>query len=146
MINWTNDACEHATIEDIIAATGCSLSTAKRWKKNHKTMPESARRCVRYRVRLELAEIWGKDWQHFKFIRGELVAPGWRRGFNPFDIQAMFFKVQLVRVLQSEARQLKRDLEREKARCEVLERDNDFYRRQVSLESRFGLMLQRVFA
>lgn len=105
MIDWKNDACDLAS-EDIIAATGCSPSAAKRWKADYTTMQEAARHCVRYRIRFELSELRGKDWEHFQFHSGRLFVPSWR---------------------------------------ELLERHNAFYRAQVQLEAKFGLMLGRVF-
>lgn len=140
------DAHDFATVEDLVRMTGCALSTARRWKAQPHTMPESARRLVGYHVCHDLAILWGKDWEHFKFIDGQLVAPFWRRGFTPREILGMFYRVQQVSGLESDVRLLKRDLERERARCEVLERDNYFYRKQVKSEARYGLMFARMFA
>lgn len=134
-----------ASVEELMRYTGCSLSTAKRWKAKPDTMPESARRLASYHVCNDLSVIWGKDWAHFQFVAGTLVAPGWRRGFGPHEIKAMFFRVQMVSSLEAEARQLRRDLERERERCEALERSNYFYREQVKQAARFGLMFERVF-
>lgn len=91
-------------------------------------------------------EIPGKDWEGCKFENGLLYLPQWRRGFKPHELQAMFFQVQQVRALKSEMRQLQATLERRDSEIDELERKADFYRRQVALESRFGMMLERTFA
>ena len=135
----------YATTEQITQATGCTTATAKRWKAKPDSMPEMARRLIAYQNCYELAPIWGKDWEHFQFHSGQLFAPGWREGFTPEQIQFMFFQVQDVGYLRAQVRQLERDLQRERERCEVLERHNYFYRSQVSREARFGMMVERVF-
>ena len=64
----------------------------------------------------------------------------------PLEIRTLFWQVQQLAGLQREIRQLKQELERRTAEIDVLEIKADFYRRQVALESRFGLMLERTFA
>ncbi len=64
----------------------------------------------------------------------------------PTEIRAIFWQVQQVAGLQREIRQLKQELERRNAEIDTLEVKADFYRRQVALESRFGMMLERTFA
>lgn len=135
----------YASVEQIIQATGCTPATAKRWKAKPDIMPEMARRLIAYQNCHDLASIWGKDWEHFQYHSGKLFAPSWRNGFAPNEISAMFFRVQLVRALESNVRQLERDLQRERERCEALERVNHFYRNQVMREARFGMMVERVF-
>ena len=48
--------------------------------------------------------------------------------------------------MQWEIRQLKEELERRSTEIDALEVKANFYRRQVALESRFGMMLERTFA
>lgn len=139
-----DEAHEFASVDDLVRMTGCGVSTARRWKAQPDTMPESARRIIGYHFCHDLSIIWGKDWAHFRFVDGELFAPGWRNGFDPYAIQAMFFRVQQVRCLESSVRQLQKDLARVQEQCEALERANYFYRAQVNREARFGLMLERI--
>lgn len=145
MTGYTDDPTDFATIDCIQRATGCSLTTAKRWKANPATMPDMAQRLTRYHVRGELRDLFGKEWEGFTMHKGRLFAPSWRNGFAPGEIKAMFFRVQQVRALESNVRQLERDLQRERERCEALERSNYFYRSQVMREARFGMVLERVF-
>ena len=67
-------------------------------------------------------------------------------GFTPGEIRALFWKCQLVASLECKIRLLKKQLEESNAEIEALEVKADFYRRQLILESRFGLMLQRSFS
>jgi hypothetical protein len=70
--------------------------------------------------------------------------PLWRRGFTPHELGAMFFTCQQVRSLEHEKRQLVTDLERADRERSHAERQAAFYRSQLSLESRLGLMLARI--
>lgn len=90
----------------------------------------------------------GDEWEGFTFGRQlndpKLYLPGWRGGFEPYAIRAMFFQVQQVRALQAEIREAKR-------REEILETDiaraiNQAaqYRRLLMLESHMGMMLERI--
>ena len=65
---------------------------------------------------------------------------------EPTEIRAIFWQVQQVAGLQQEIRQLKQELERRSEEIDALEVKADFYRRQVALESRFGMMLEHTFA
>lgn len=145
MTSYTDDPTDFATPDCIQLATGCSTATAKRWKAKPDTMPDMAQRLIRYHVRGELRDLFGKDWDGFTMHKGKLFAPAWREGFTPEQIRFMFFQVQDVGYLRAQVRQLERDLQRERERCEVLERHNYFYRSQVSREARFGMMVERVF-
>ena len=48
--------------------------------------------------------------------------------------------------MESELRRLKQEIERRDDEINALEIKADFYRRQVVLESRFGLILERSFS
>ena len=57
----------------------------------------------------------------------------------------MFFRCQQVRHLESRLRLAERDLERLQEKAGELEKRCAFYRRQCTLEARYGLLVQRVF-
>jgi hypothetical protein len=130
---------------EIEKITGESQETIKRWKKGTKKIPESAIRLLKLYVNGDATALLGKDWEGHVFKDGMLFVPEWRRGFTPGEIRALFWKCQLVASLESEIRLLKKQLEESNAEIEALEIRADFYRRQVILESRFGMMLQRSF-
>jgi len=58
----------------------------------------------------------------------------------------LFWKCQQIWSLQQEIALLKKELERRNEEINTLEIKADFYRRQLMLESRFGLILQRSFS
>ena len=134
-----------ASIELIQQITGASTNTIKRWKNGTCTPPESASRLLRFHILGDVSALLGQSWEGFNFQDGLLLVPEWRRGLAPTEIRALFWQVQQVGGLQREIRQLKKKLERRSAEIDALEVKADFYRRQVALESRFGMMLERTF-
>ena len=74
-----------------------------------------------------------------------LFIPEWRRGLTPGEIRALFWQVQLISSLKREIELLKEELERRNNEYDSLEVKADFYRRQLVLESQFGMILQRSF-
>lgn len=130
---------------EIEKITGEGQETIKRWKKGTKKIPESAIRLLKLYVEGDASALLGKDWQGHYFKNNLLYVPEWRRGFTAHELRAMFYKCQLVASLESELRLLKKQLEESNAEIEALEITADFYRRQVILESRYGMMLQRNF-
>ena len=71
--------------------------------------------------------------------------PEWKRGFPPHGIRALFYKCQLVWSLESEIELLKRELERRNEELDSLEVKAAFYRRQLVLERRFGMILEKIY-
>ena len=136
----------NASIEMIQRITGASIKTIKRWKNGACTPPESASRLLRFHVLGDVSALLGQSWEGFYFRDGLLYMAEWRRGIEPTEIRAIFWQVQQVAGLQRENRQLKQELERRSTEIDALEVKADFYRRQVALESRFGMMLERIFA
>jgi hypothetical protein len=127
---------------------GVSTRTVKRWQAGE-PMPTAAFKLLQVRYG-DLSGLLGADWEGFTFGRQlddpKLYLPGWRGGFEPYAIRAMFFQVQQVRALQAEIRESKR-------REEILETDiaqalNQAaqYRRLLMLESHMGMMLERIAA
>jgi len=75
-----------------------------------------------------------------------IFVPEWRNGFAPHEIRAFFWKCQLVSSLKTEVRLLKAELDRRDNDIDALEIKADFYKRQLVLESRFGMILERSFS
>lgn len=131
-----------ASVDLIRRITGASAQTVKRWKNGTSTPPESARKLLRFEVLGDISALLGDSWKDFYFRDGVLFIAEWRRGLEPTDIRALFWQVQQVTGLEREIRQLKEKLEQHSAEIDALEVKADFYRRQVALESRFGMMLE----
>ena len=64
---------------------------------------------------------------------------------TPGEIRSLFWQIQLISSLKIEIEQLKKELERRSNEIDTLEIKADFYKRQLVLESRLGLILQRSF-
>lgn len=131
--------------QEIERITGEDLKTIRQWKKGTRKIPVSAIKLLRLHIEGEASALLGKDWDGHIFRNGLLYIPEWRRGLTPGEIRSLFWQVQLISSLKSEINSLKRELERRNEEIDALEIKADFYRRQVVLESRFGMILQRSF-
>lgn len=95
---------------------------------------------------LQLGELLGSTWDGYCLIgtssgQGELVHPYWRRPFTAGDLNAMFYQTQRVGVVEYELSQLKKEVERATEAQFDAERQANWYRRQLVLESRMGAFL-----
>ncbi|BBL35718.1 hypothetical protein Nstercoris_01993 [Nitrosomonas stercoris] len=133
------------SVEMLQEVTGEDLRVIKQWKKGTRRLSEPARKLVKMFVYGDASDLLGKGWNGFYFRDGLLYVPEWRNGFGANDIRALFFRCQLVFCLESEVKLLKDELERRNREMDALEVKADFYRRQMQLESRMGLMLERCF-
>jgi len=77
---------------------------------------------------------------------GLLHHPYWRRPFDVGDLRAMFYRTQLVTILERDLARLRADLEKAHATADAAEHRAAFYRRQLVLESTTGAMLARIQA
>ncbi len=93
----------------------------------------------------DASALLGKDWDGHVFRDNLLFIPEWRRGLTPGEIRSLFWQVQLISSLKREIELLKKELERRNNEFDSLEVKADFYRRQLVVESRFGMILQRSF-
>lgn len=75
---------------------------------------------------------------------GLLYLPEWRRGFDVNELRSMFWRCQQVRTLERENAQLASEREQLAQACDAAEARAQWYRRQLSLESRLGLCLARI--
>jgi hypothetical protein len=131
--------------QEIERITGEDLKTIKQWKKGTKKVPASAIRLLRLYIEGDASALLGRDWDGHVFRDNLLFIPEWRRGLTPGEIRSLFWQVQLVSSLKREIELLKEELERRNNEFDSLEVKADFYRRQLVLESRFGMILQRSF-
>lgn len=94
---------------------------------------------------LDFAEEIGPEWDGF-FISAdrEFCNPQWKRGFTPGDLKAQFWDLQGLRIAKHDVAQLKRELDRLQNKLDAAEIAAQFYRSQLVLESRAGLMLAKI--
>lgn len=137
MVHAINDY----SIEEITRITGATPLTARRWKDGTSQPPASALRLLRLMIE---GELMSREWEGFRFKDDLLYIPGWNRGFSPGELRAMFFRIQQVSALESEKRRLQKDLDNREKALDELKRQRDFYRSQLVMESRYGLMLSAI--
>ena len=90
-----------------------SPRTLKRWKTGQATPPKAVIIALTLRLHGDLSALFGDDWQHFRFGHdGKLYIPGWKYGWEPGEIRALFFTKQELRYWKAEAGRLERELQR----------------------------------
>ena len=141
-----DDLIKSISSEEIEKITGENLRTIKQWKKGTKKISKPAARLLRLYILGEASALLGKDWDGHYFRGNLLYIPEWRRGLTPGEIRALFWQAQQILSLKKEIDFLKQELERRNNEILNLEVKADFYRRQLVLESRFGMILQRSFS
>lgn len=131
--------------EPIADYLGVTVTTVKRWKAGA-PMPTAAFKLMQVRHG-DLSGLIGKEWEGFSFGKDEkLYLPGWRGGFNPQEIRAMFFRVQQVRALEAQIRAVERREAALEADLSAALTQAAHYRRLCRLDSVMGLMLERIAA
>ncbi|MDO9011346.1 MAG: hypothetical protein Q7U78_06000 [Gallionella sp.] len=122
---------------------GVTLKTVYRWREGA-PLPAPCRRLLQIRHG-DLSGLLGDGWDGYTFGRdGKLYLPGWRGGFDPDQIRAMFFKVQQVRSLHDKIRELeRRESMLETDLADAMKKAAD-YRRLVNTQSKMGMMLERI--
>lgn len=121
------------------------LKTLRRWKAGTTPAPHAVRLLLRLKLEGELTALGGDAWEGFRLGRdGLLYIPLFHRGFDPLQIQAMFFTTQDAWADKRDVNALQRDLAALRADYDALARREAFYRRQCQIESRMGLMLARI--
>lgn len=140
-----NELIYGINIEEIERITGEDQKVIKKWKKGTKEIPESALRLLRLFLNGDASALLGDEWKGYRFKGNLFYVPEWKNGFPPHEIRVLFWKCQQVWSLEREIELLKRELTRRNEDIDNLEVKADFYRRQLVLESRFGMILQRSF-
>lgn len=141
-----SDYIKNFSAQEIEKVTGENLRVIKQWKKGTRKVPESAIRLLKLCAEGKADALLGKDWEGFYFEGGLLFVPEWRNGFTAHEIRSLFWRTQQITSLNREIRLLKSELKRRNDEFEALESKTNFYRKQLVLESRFGLILERSFS
>jgi Phage protein len=141
-----DDFIKSISTQEIQKITGEKPEKIKRWKKGITKIPESVIRLLKLYINGDASGLLGKDWEGYYFKDELFYVPEWRRGFTPHEIRALFWKCQQIRSLNNEINLLKQELERRNEEYNLLEIKSDFYKRQVILESQFGMILLRSFS
>lgn len=106
MIYDENDPTYGANWLMIKESTGTTEQTAKRWKQHPEQIPPAAAKIIKFAAWGHLEEIAGKDWINFQITNGQFFIPGFKKGFTPGELQAMFFELQELRHLRIQCRNL----------------------------------------
>ena len=140
-----NELIYGINIEEIERITGEDQKVIKKWKKGTKDIPEPALGLLRLYLKGDASALLGEEWKGYRFSNNLFYVPEWKNGFPPHEIRALFWKCQQVLSLEREIELLKREIERRSEEFNSLEVKAAFYRRQLVLESKFGMILQRSF-
>jgi len=141
-----NEQIYGINIEEIERITGEDQKVIKKWKKGTQQIPESSLRLLRLYLTGDASALLGDEWKGYRFVGNLFYVPEWRNGFAPHEIRALFWKCKQNWSLQQEINLLKLELERRNEDINNLEVKADFYKRQLVLESRFGMILERSFS
>lgn len=96
-------------------------------------------------ISLDLGEFINSDWRDHYINNGRLFIPGYRGpGFTPGDLRAQFWHVQQIAMYRHDAERAAAEVERARAAEDSAEARAEYYRRQLILESRMGMMLATV--
>ena len=140
-----NELLYGINIEEIERITGEDQKVIRKWKKGTRPIPEASLRLLRLYLTGDASALLGDEWKGYRFVGNLFYVPEWRNGFAPHEIRSLFWKCQLVSNLENEITLLKAELNRRNNEIDALEIKADFYKRQVVLESRFGMILERSF-
>lgn len=141
-----NEIIKFISCQEIERITGENRRTIKQWKKGTKNISEPASRLLRLYILGEASALLGTDWDGHYFKDNLLYIPEWKRGLTPQEIRSLFWQVQQISSLKREINLLKKNAENYIEQINSLELKADYYKRQLILESRFGMMLQRSFS
>lgn len=136
---------KYSSCEEIERITGEDIKVIKQWKKGTKKVPIAVIKLLRLYIEGDISLLLGDEWKYHIFKNNLLYIPEWRRGLTPQEIRSMFWEIQVVSSLKREIRLLKSEIEKQNNDIDQLELKAEFYRRQLVLESRLGMMLQRTF-
>lgn len=90
------------SVEQLRKITGCTLDTARRWKRTNR-VPQYAARLLRVFFYGDLGEIH-RDWAGWSLNRNGLCPPNGDRPYKPGNVLAMYLNAQRVRTLQRDLR------------------------------------------
>lgn len=98
------------------------IKTMRRWVSGISSPPHSAIIALRLKLDGDLSAL-DPDWHGFNLAAdGKLYAPMHKRGFDPFQIQGMFFEVQASRYHQNEVKRLEKEIAEMRARLWAIEK------------------------
>jgi hypothetical protein len=98
---------------------GVSPATLRRWKTGQSRIPQSAILALRLHLDGDLSALGGDDWAGFRLVNGQFFIPGWRNGWTPGNLCALFFNVQELPAIRSELKQARTALQEAKAATEM---------------------------
>jgi hypothetical protein len=124
----------YADPEHIVKATGCSLATARRWHKQNEQMPPAAKRLLSLYLNFEFDGVFGKAWKGYRIRQGLLCCEFWPDGITPEQLRKVFCFALETHNLKCEVACMRKVVLELTGRCEVLERDNRFFRDQMKQE------------
>lgn len=130
----------------LAAEFGVSKAGLQRWLDGLSKPPPAVMSLCRMRFAGDLSEILGPDWRDVRIGAGGLSLPGWRRPFSAPEVKSTFFRLQQLALFEHDNARLRRERGEAWKALQAAEEAREYYRQQLRLESRLGLMLQAVTA
>lgn len=101
-------------------------------------------RMIRFHHRLHLAELLGPEWDGFVIHGNTMEFPGLKRPVSAGELRALWLQIQQVAGGNATISRLTRENERLTAELDEAERRAAYYRQQLRLESKMGMMLSHI--
>jgi len=99
------DYLTHGDPATVAAFLGVSRRTVDRYRRDPARIPPPVEKLLRLRLEGDLRALGGDAWAGFYFGRdGLLYVPGWRRGWTPHELMALFFERQELAALRVEVK------------------------------------------
>lgn len=95
---------------------------------------------------LDLGALFGSELDGFRFSRAGLHIPCWRGPIPVPELRSLFWNCQRLRILETDLSRLRAELEQAREAAALAESRARWYRSQLRLEARAGLMLSALQA
>lgn len=107
MISNTDADLLHGDADTIAAYLGITARQVHNYKTGKTPLPAPCRRLLQLRAHGDLSALHGDAWDGFQMVDGLMYLPGWRNGFDPAQIRALFFTQQECAALRAELKVLR---------------------------------------
>lgn len=94
----------------------------------------------------DLEAIFGNEWAEITVSKVGIVLPGCRRTFPPAELRSVFFRLQLITLLEHDNRRLRAERETAYNAQKDAENRSEWYHSQLRLESHYGAIVQACFS
>jgi hypothetical protein len=131
-------------VQNVSERLGLSIGTIERYCTGQTRIPKAIYAFLELLATGQLAPVLGQEWNDIRLTPHGIHLPGWRRPFSSQELHSLFVMLSGKRIVENQLQLTKKWLQETQAAAEEWERRALFYRQQLILESKMGLMLARV--